>query len=49
METVVRLAKVGIGHVGVDLGRGDVDVPQHLLDRSDVGPILHEVRCKGMP
>jgi hypothetical protein len=35
--------------VRVDFGRLDVFVPQKRLNRSEVGPSLQKVTCKGMP
>ena len=49
MELFVRFPQMGVGHVRVDLGRRDVRVAEHLLDRADVGTILHQVRGERMP
>src|SRR2546421_3347505 len=43
MGLVVQLAPPPIGYVGVELGRGQVGVSEHLLDAAQVGPALEEV------
>src|SRR5262245_23213634 len=40
----VRLAPPAVGHVGVELGRGEVGVAEHLLDAPQVGAALEQVR-----
>ena len=44
MRLEVQLATAPIGYVRVQLGRGEVGVPEHLLDAAEVGPALQEVR-----
>ena len=34
--------------MGVDFGRGDIGVPQHRLDRPQIGPIGQQMRGKGV-
>lgn len=34
--------------MGVNLCRGDTGMPQHFLYRSQIGPALYQMRCKGM-
>ncbi len=38
VELLVDLFKLGIGDMGVNLRRGDIFVPQHLLDGPKVSP-----------
>ena len=40
MSLVVQLAPPTIGYVGVELGRGEVGVPEHLLHAPQVGASL---------
>lgn len=40
--------KMGVGDVGIDLGRCDVAVPKHGLDTSEVGSIHEEVSREAM-
>jgi hypothetical protein len=40
----VQLAAAAIGDVRVELGRGQVGVPEHLLHGAEVGAPLEEVR-----
>src|SRR3954452_8285523 len=49
MRAEVQLATPSIGYVGIELGRRQVGVPQHLLDRAEVGAALEQVRGEGMP
>ena len=44
MGAVVQLAAPPIGYVGVELGRREVGVAQHLLHASEVRAALEEVR-----
>src|SRR5215468_10017771 len=37
-----------VGDVGVDLGRGDVRVAEHLLDAAEVGSVIQEMGCEGV-
>ena len=39
----IQLPTAPIGYVGVELGRGEVGVPQHLLDGAQVGAALEQV------
>ena len=48
MELVVELAEALPGHVGVDLGGGDVGVAEHALYRPQVGAVLQQVRGEGV-
>lgn len=43
MKLVVDLFEVGVGHVGVDLGSGDVGVAEHGLDGTKIGAVHEEV------
>lgn len=49
MEAVMDLFEAGFGHVGIDLGRADAGMAQKLLDDSQVGAMLQEMRGKTMP
>ena len=42
----VQLAPAPVGDVCVELGRGQVGVPEHLLHGTEVGAALEEVRCE---
>ncbi len=45
----VRLPATPVGHVCVELGCRQIRVAEHLLDATQVGAALEEVRRKGMP
>src|SRR5678815_436664 len=49
MERFVNLLQPLPDHVGVDLGGGDLRVPQHHLDRSQIRPSLQKVCRERMP
>ena len=49
MEALDRRLEPVRLHVGVDLGRRDIGVPEHLLDRSQIGAAGEEMAGKGMP
>jgi hypothetical protein len=40
----VQLPTAPIGYVGVELRRGKVGVPEHLLDGAEIGTALEQVR-----
>lgn len=42
------LAEMGVGDMGVDLGRRDVRVAEHGLDGTEVGAVHQEVGREGM-
>jgi hypothetical protein len=44
MRLVVQLATTPIGYVGIELGRGEIGVAEHLLDGAEVGAALEQVR-----
>ena len=48
MELLVNASQVFAIDVRINLGRRDVDVSQHLLDRSEIRTALEEMRRKGM-
>ena len=48
MILLVDLPQPLPGHLGIDLGRGDVRVAEHGLDRAKVGSVIQEVRRKRM-
>ena len=35
--------------VGIDFGCGNARMPQHFLDKTEVGTVLQKVDSKGMP
>ena len=39
---------VYLGHMGVNHGGLDIDMPQQVLDRSDVAPVFHQMGSEGM-
>ena len=39
----VRFAAALVRHVRVELGRGEIGVPEHLLDRAEVGAALEQM------
>ena len=49
METGVDLPEPAQLHPGVDLGRGDGRMAQHLLDRPQVGSAGQQVRGEAVP
>src|SRR5439155_21639683 len=46
MRLEVQLPRPPIGYVGVQLRRGEISVPQHLLDGAEIGAALEEMRRK---
>src|SRR4051812_33838386 len=46
---LVRPSHVIGRDMGINLGRGDVGVPEHGLDATEVGPALEQVRGERMP
>ena len=48
MELLMNVPQTLVGDVGVDLGRGDVFMPQKLLDTSQVGAAGQKVGRVGM-
>ena len=49
MGREIRLAAALVGDVRVELGRGEIRVPEHLLDAAQVGAALQQVRGEGVP
>ena len=43
LKFVVHFLEMRVGHVSVDLGSGDIAMPQHRLDRAQVGAIHQQV------
>ena len=43
LKLVVYFLEMRVGHVGVDLGGGDIAMPQHRLDRTQIGTIHQQV------
>lgn len=48
MRSEVQLPAPPIGYVGVQLGRRQIRVAEHLLDGAEVGSALEEVRREGV-
>src|SRR5208282_1288375 len=48
MKAGVDLLEPGPVHLRVDLGCGDVGMPEHRLDAAQIGAPLQQVSCKGM-
>ena len=46
LKLVVHFLEMRVGHVGVDLGGGDIAMPQHRLNRAQVGTIHQQVGSK---
>ncbi len=49
VKLAVHLPESVRGHVGVDLGGGDIGVSEHDLDRAQVGAALQQVGGKRVP
>ena len=49
MRLEVDLAPASVGDVRVALGGPEVGMPEHLLDRAEIGSTLEEVRGEGVP
>src|SRR4051794_39626804 len=45
----IQLAPPAVGYVGVELSCRQIGMPEHLLDRAQVGASLEQVRCEGVP
>ena len=48
LKFVVHFLEMGVGHVGIDLGSGDIAMPQHRLDRAQVSAVHQQIGGKGM-
>lgn len=48
MVLIIRGAQVSVSNVRVDLRRGNIRVPEHLLDRANIRAVLNEVRRERM-
>ena len=46
LKFVVHFLEMRVGHVGVDLGGGDIAMPQHRLNRAQVGAIHQQIGSK---
>ena len=40
------IQQLTMGHMGIDLSRRDIDMPQHHLDGAQVGTAFEQMRCK---
>src|SRR5581483_9857066 len=49
MRSEVQLAATPIGYVRVELGGRQIGVPEHFLNRTEVGAALEEVGREGVP
>src|SRR2546423_14117442 len=48
MRLEVQLSTPSIGYVGIELGRGEIGVSEHLLNRSKIGSTLEQMRGERM-
>ena len=48
MEILMDVAEMGIGDVGVDLGRGDVGVAEKRLNATEIGAVLEKIGRKAV-
>ncbi len=46
MKPLVILPQLRARYMRIYLRRRDIRVPEHLLDRTNIGVILHKMRCK---
>ena len=46
---LMHLDQMATTYVGIDLRRGDICVAQHGLYSAEVGAVLEEVGCEGVP
>ena len=49
MEPGIAFKHLPVGNVGIDLGRLDIGVTEHFLDRSEIGPSLQEMGRIAVP
>src|ERR1041384_720368 len=49
MKPVVRVLQTTLVDMRVDLGRRDIDVPEHLLDDAQVTAVFQQVRGEAVP
>src|SRR3954469_1552057 len=49
VEAVIHGLEARLQHVRVDLRRGQVAVPEHHLDRAQVGAAFEQMRREGVP
>lgn len=49
MKLLVHRFEPPLIHMGVDLGRGDVCVAQHLLDDTKIRAVIQQMGRKRMP
>ena len=45
----IQSAQTLLDHVRIDLGRGDIDMAKHVLQRPEISPTLQQMRRKGVP
>lgn len=48
MKSIVHLFEVRISHMGINLSRADITVPEHALHAADIGTVHQKVRRKTM-
>ena len=46
MRLEVHVAATPVGHMRVSLGRAEIGVAEHLLDRAEIGAAFEQVRNK---
>jgi hypothetical protein len=44
MRLEVQLPTAPIGYVRIQLGRGEIGVPEHFLDAAQIGPSFEQMR-----
>lgn len=49
MKPLVVLFQMGARDMGVNLGRRNICVPEHLLNRANISVILHQMSRKRVP
>jgi hypothetical protein len=48
VRSVIQLPTPPIGYVGVELGRGEIGMAEHLLNGTEIGAALEQVRREGV-
>ena len=49
VKLAVKLSKVFLVYMGIELGGADIDVSQHCLDEPEVSPPFQKMGGKGVP
>ena len=48
VRTEIRVTSAGVRNMGIELGRAEVRVTEHLLHAAEIGTPLEEVRGEGV-